>query len=486
MYSVVRSLEQAFFSEAVQNGLTTMLLDSAESADGVRTYFEGRRENILSSLRDVVFEDDETEAIGMLPSLFLELRFEWNRYNAQIQYQTMLRGAASTELMLKSSAMMLLIEVVEAHLTADVAFWVSRIAADPIEAVSARGLTMGRLLSLAHDARLSQRMTFETLDNLGAGVAQTSRPSDLRTAIDRAKELMVTDSDRLVSLRCAELQDIFELLLAEKLKGRQIPVLLQAGNVDPERTLLPEVVTVLRSIVADWLDQLFEHSLEATVKERAASAKSHHLNLKWSLDLSDQRLRFELEDDGLGRKLRLPDVRGFSHLRLRCEGEFNAGRGRLSVVCEASTFSNFMLCSIERSVGPPILLAFFVNSVVSIMRPERQPTNWLQLLTRTDGTCLPIVELSQQWPNLDLAASGPHSQYLVLHTSTHGETAWRMDAIYGQVRGVILEHQTIVGPPELIGYLATPEGFALVIDSDQMSFSENSRTQPIERAQNAA
>ncbi len=475
--TLVQSLETALRSDAIQNRLSDMLREAdwapAESLGRVRVFFEDRRESILSSLRDVVFEGDETEAICMLPSVFLELRFEWNRYNAQMQYQTMLQGAANPELMLKGAAMTFLIDVIEAHLTADVAFWVTRIAADPIGSVSARGLTVGRLLSLACDARISQRMALENLNDVGKGIEKTDALSAVSTAIDRAAELMVTESDRLVSLRCGELQDIFELLLVEKLSGRRIPALFHAGSFDPDLTLLPEVVTALRTIVADWLDQIFEHGLETTVEERAASGKSFFLNLKWSLSFSEKRLRFELKDDGLGARLRLPVARGFAHLRLICEGQFDPGRGgHLSVVCEASNFSSFMLCSMERRVGPPLLLAFFISSVVSILPPSQRISSYLPLLSLPDGVQVPIVELAQLWPNLDLAAPALQSQYLVVRALRYGEIALRVDAIPGQIRGVILANQEVLGAGEVVGYLATPQGLALVIDPDQMSLSE--------------
>jgi hypothetical protein len=491
MPGLVQALESALFSDAIKIRLAEMLGQAegvtAAGVNRVSAYFEDRRESILSSLRDVVYEGDETEAIGMLPSVFLELRFEWNRYNAQMQYQTMTLGMANPELMLKGAAMTFLIEVVELNLTADAAYWVTRIAADPIGLVSARGLTMGRLLSLARDARLSQRMALEHLNDLGKGIAQTGAMGLLRTAIDRAEALIVAESDRLVSLRCAELQDIFELLLVEKLSGRRIPALFHAGSVDPDLTLSPEVVTVLRAIAAEWLDQIFEHALEPTVEERAARGKSYHLNLKWGLSLTDKVLRFDLKDDGLGAKLRLPNTRGFAHLRLHCEAAFEAGRGgHLSVVCEASNFGSFMLCSIERSGGAPLLLAFFINAVVSILPPSPRPPSWLPLLALPDGAWVPIVELARHWPDLDLTAAGPHAQYLLLRAPRHGEMAWRMDTIHGQIRGVILERQTELGPGELIGYLATPRGLALVIDPNQMSFAELAELPRLAAPQDAA
>jgi hypothetical protein len=488
---LVQSLESAFFSDALQDRLSEMLREAdwapAESIARVRVYFNDRRESILSSLRDVVFDGDEIEAIGMLPSVFLELRFEWNRYNAQMQYQTMMQGAANPELMLKGAAMTFLIDVIEAHLTADVAFWVTRIAADPIGSVSARGLTVGRLLSLACDARTSQRMALESLNDVGKGIEKTGALSALSAAIDQAAELMVAESDRLVSLRCAELQDIFELLLVEKLSGRRIPAVFHAEDVDPDLVLLPEVVTALRSIVADWLDQIFEHALEATIEARAASGKSFLLNLQWSLSFSEKRLRFELKDDGLGTTLRLPVARGFAHLRLLCEARFTPGRGgHLSVVCEASNFSSFMLCSIERRGGSPLLLAFFISSVVSILPPNRRVSSYLPLLSMSAGVHVPIVELARLWPDLGLAAPGPHSQYLVLRASRHGELALPVDAIPGQIRGVILAHPEVLGTDEVVGYLATPQGLALVIDLDKMSLVDPSEARQLEAPPNAA
>jgi len=419
--------------------------------------------------------------------VFLELRFEWNRYNAQMQYQTMLQGAANPELMLKGAAMTFLIDVIEAHLAADVAFWVTRIAADPIGSVSARGLTVGRLLSLACDARISQRMALENLNDVSKGIEKTDALGAVGAAIDRAAELMVSESDRLVSLRCSELQDIFELLLVEKMSGRRIPAMFHADSVDPELTLLPEVVTALRSIVADWLEQIFEQSLETTVDERAASGKSFILNLKWSLSFSEKRLRFELKDDGLGARLRLPVARGFAHLRLICQAKFDSGRGgHLSVVCEASNFSSFMLCSMESRVGPPLLLAFFISSVVSILPPSQRISSYLPLLSLANGVHVPIVELKQLWPNLDLATPGLQSQYLVLRTARHGEIALRVDAIPGQIRGVILANQEVLSAGEVVGYLATPQGLALVIDPEQMSLGNPSEARHLEAPPYAA
>jgi len=61
-----------------------------------------------------------------------------------------------------------------------------------------------------------------------------------------------------------------------------------------------------------------------------------------------------------------------------------------------------------------------------------------------------------------------------------------VDAIPGQIRGVILAQQDTLGAGEVVGYLATPEGLALVIDPDQMSLGAPSATRRLEAPPYAA
>ena len=88
-----------------------------------------RLHGIAESLRDVCFDDDTTEATNMLPWIWLELRFEWMRYNLQMQYQTILQGTANPLLMARGAALSFILEAVEQHLDAESGFLVQKIAA---------------------------------------------------------------------------------------------------------------------------------------------------------------------------------------------------------------------------------------------------------------------------------------------------------------------------------------------------------------------
>ncbi|WP_373061239.1 hypothetical protein [Gemmatimonas sp.] len=85
---------------------------------------------IADSLRDVCVDDDTTEARAMLPWIWLELQFEWMRYNLQIQYQTILRGTAESVLMARGATLSYVLEELKFHLDAESASVVDKIAAD--------------------------------------------------------------------------------------------------------------------------------------------------------------------------------------------------------------------------------------------------------------------------------------------------------------------------------------------------------------------
>ena len=77
---LVADLERRMTEEVMMESLETIFLDCPQltAAERVVTAREcnDRRHGILQSLRDVVIDDDESEALLMLPAVFLELRFE--------------------------------------------------------------------------------------------------------------------------------------------------------------------------------------------------------------------------------------------------------------------------------------------------------------------------------------------------------------------------------------------------------------------------
>ena len=107
-----------------------------------------RLHGIAESLRDVCFDDDTSEAVNMLPWIWLELRFEWMRYNLQMQYQTILLGTAKPLLMARGAALSFILEAVEHHPDAESAFLVQKIAADPAGAARGAIERTDRLCSL--------------------------------------------------------------------------------------------------------------------------------------------------------------------------------------------------------------------------------------------------------------------------------------------------------------------------------------------------
>lgn len=448
---------------------------SAEERAGVVRECNERRLSILSSLRDVVIDEDESEAVLMLPGVFLELRFEWSRYNSQIQYQSVKQGSASPQLLAKGSVISLFLGLVESSLTAENAFWVNRIAVDPIACVASRGDTVKRLLEFALSARNIQRRSLDRLDEMARTLHPMSDVATLHAAIERAKDDGAVHSDRSILLQVSEIHDILELLVVERLQGRSIRVVLQQGNVDRDAGLLPEVVLALREALSGWLDKLFELSVEPTAAQREEQHKSAHLNLSWSMRLSQSRLLFELEDDGCGVLLEhpdaIPDERRWSQLRLRLTAEQTAGvGGKITISAESSSFGNFMVCAIRGQGGQDLTqIALVTTTVVSVLSAQQSVNRTLSTLRLHDGSIVPIIDFRNIWPDLNLSAPTESSVFVVVATEQSGLLALQVDEIPGPLRGAMMSLPDSVAAQTVSGVLIMANGFALVLDVDRLA-----------------
>jgi chemotaxis signal transduction protein len=483
---IVETLERQMTLGVMMASLDTIFVDypdvSPEDRAGVVRECNDRRLSILGSLRDVVIDDDESEAVLMLPGMFLELRFEWSRYNSQIQYQSVKQGAASPQLLAKGSVISLLLGIVEANLTAEDVFWVNRIAADPIASVASRGDTVKRLLQFALSARDIQRRALDRLDEMARSLRSMSDIATVHAAIERAKDEGVAHSDRAILLNVTEIHDVLELLVVEKLAGRTIRVMLQQGNVDAEVNLLPEVVLALREALSGWLEKLFEFSVEATAALREANHKSAHLNLRWNLNLAQNRLSFEMEDDGCGKLLEtpgaVPDDRRWAQLRLRITAEQAAGiGGKISISAESSSFGNFMVCAIRGPDGEDMTrIALVTTTVMSVLSAHQSVNRTLGTLRLQDGLIVPIVDFRNLWPDLNLSAPTESSVFVVITTEHSGLLALQVDEIPGSIRGAMMSLPDAVTPLTVSGVLMMADGFVLVLDTDRLAAHLKSRS----------
>jgi len=478
---IVETLERelsAINAEEAFSGLCATLpdLDEAGRAD-LAEYCRGRTASIVTSLRDVVMEGDETEAVMMLPGIFLELRFEWSRYNVQIQYQNILRGNADPLLLGRGTVVSMFVRAVEFALTAEHAFWVNRIAADPITSVAARGDTVKRLLALALSARETQKRSLECLEDLGKAVIAGTVSHGMTIAIERAKEQTVAGSDKAIVIRPSEIHDILELLIVEKLAGRQLRVVVNQGDVDARVDVLPEVVFALREVVAKWLETLLEQSVEGSATERESLGKSAHLNLRWNLRIVHTRLFFSLEDDGRGTAptiaAELPDPAVWAHLRLRIASEQTPGQGgKIMVTCEASSFSSFLICGLKFANQTSSLhIAVVTTSVLSVLSRVHRVVTSMPLMRMPDGSLIPIVDLCEAWPTLDLSPAQDSSVFLVLATERFGSIALRVDDIPEAVRAAVLTNPS--HSHDVVGFVSLKEGLAIVVDPDRLAYRVN-------------
>src|SRR6476659_5038109 len=150
--SFIQRIEQAFLLEEIRLKMDGMFkdLEGLEPAhqESIRNYTESKVLNVIQALKDVSPDGDDSEAQRLVPSLWLSWRLEWSIFNAQMQYQSMIQGAAQPELMARGAVLSYLIGILESFVDAETSYWLYKIAADPIPAVSEKAKYSTRLIDL--------------------------------------------------------------------------------------------------------------------------------------------------------------------------------------------------------------------------------------------------------------------------------------------------------------------------------------------------
>ncbi len=431
---------------------------------------EERMHGIASSLRDVCYEDDVSEAVATLPWIWLELRFEWMRYNLQMQYQTMLRGTAEPALMARGAALSHILEVVELHLDADAAFVVSKIAADPKGTAHGAIERTDRLFALMADASAGGRDAVESLlfaqDQISRHTDSVPVQHELSKAISSVIEkiggaLMVTVTDFTLALEGAVIRE---------LGGAPVRVVLNQSSPDPSVRVPTAVANGLLKAATDWFRALGSTSLSQDATSRLAAGRAAFVTVHASLEHTGDRVQLTLTDDADGTveyrpQWRLWPIRDFKLLLTQSVNQGSCIR----FGCYVTAIAEYMVLRVgeqedDAYVGVPIRM------VDHIERRERDALalHGQRLINRSSGDTLPVVDLGEAL--FGRAIDGTEATYVHVHPDGRDGIciALRVLGVDGICRGSIKGVPALLSESPLRGFVQADLRLIAVLDFDRL------------------
>lgn len=268
--------------------------------DDVRREYRERCERICAAFDDLTFDGDESEAERHIPLTWLALRYEWSRCNDQMQYQTIIKGAADTLTMARGSMLSKIAEKLEAQQTRKELFWTLKLAADPFGTVGRIPMMARRLMRLTASAGRGINEVLQEFHSVRELLALHIDDKSLLDKLDKSISRSIEMVDGSVGIELSDLHAALEAELVDQLEKAGITALIKLENADASALIPPDVSDLFFRVSQCWLRHLFEDSVERSPEEREASDKSAHLTLSWRLTRNDRRLTFVLRDDGLG------------------------------------------------------------------------------------------------------------------------------------------------------------------------------------------
>ena len=308
-----------------------------EGKERVTSYFKSMIGNLLQTFKDVTVEGDESEIEVLLPSAWLAWRLEWARYNAQMQYQAMLKGAADPELMAKGGALSYFVGQIEKFLDSETIYWLYKIAADPIPAARQRARLNERLIAITSRAGTQMREMIESLFNLRNSLKPAESDTAIVKQLDRFTNEAIAQFGRSSGLSTDDLLESMEMLAISHLSGCQLKTVVSSNHQTKNELVASDIVDCFRKVADTWFKELMATSIERTGEDRMAAGKSEHLNIECQLRQEGDFLTFEVKNDGLGRMEFKHDPTPWAKLGLSVDHTNDPGKGsKLTMRCIAS------------------------------------------------------------------------------------------------------------------------------------------------------
>lgn len=392
----------------LMTSIQQMLADVPGIEDSTREHLSltlsERVANIRQSLQDLVVEDDEMEAVTALPWLWLELRFEWMRYNAQMQYQTVFRGQADPGLMARGAALSCVLERVEQALTPEVAFFVAKLAADPMAVASAELTRNERVFDALAMAEGGSQRAFDALFKAQETILNLQADERVLASFDLATASVMEELQKCLQVNGKDFRLAVEQQLAALLPSSTVHVVLQAQFSD-EVSMPCSVAVAFRRLVQGWLQALLPRVPSA--EARLQAGRSAYLTLSFELRVQTHMAELILGDDA-GVDCALPADTGDAPTRDLAVSIAEGPTGERQLVARA-TLRNVQEYLVVRA-GPQTDDALIAIPIDAVERMETAEAEAVQIQGRalklkSDDAVVQLVDLGER-----LYASGIRSE----------------------------------------------------------------------------
>lgn len=302
--SKVQALRHALLDPAeLENAMRVVAMTpdlSAEMLGQLTHEYRERCERICNAMDDLTFDDDESEAEKHIPLTWLATRYEWSRWNDQMQYQTMLKGQADTLTMAQGSMLSKIAEKLEALQSRQELFWTMKLAADPFGTVNRIPLMAKRFMRITASAGRGVDQVIQEFQSMREVLASHMVAPELMEKLDMSISHSIECVERSVGIELYDLHATLEAELVDRLATSGVTAVIKMENKNGAELIPPEVSDLIFEVSRSWMGRLFEDCVEKSPAEREENGKCTHLTLTWRMERNDRKLTFILKDDGLG------------------------------------------------------------------------------------------------------------------------------------------------------------------------------------------
>lgn len=470
-------------SHDVRDRIRAMINDlggvSDTDATSIVDTMDARLRGIAESLRDVIFDDDTAEAHTMLPWIWLELRFEWMRYNMQMQYQTVLQGTAVPSLMARGAALSYVLEAVELHLDAESAFLVQKIAADP--AGSARGAIerTDRLFALMAAASAGGRDAVESLLMAQDQIARHTDSVPVRQELSKAVSAVIEKVGNALRVSVVDFTHALEGVLIRELGQAPVRVALTQASPDYALTIPSGVANALLKGAAEWMRALGDSSLVTDAESRMAAGRPAHVTLTAALRRDGDRVALVMSDDGDGIVDYRPNWSGWPVRELKLHLMQREGEGStVTMGCDVTSIAEYIMLRVGTGASDAII-GVPVRMVEHIEQRDESglAVHGARLVDRITGGTMQMIDLGDSL--FREAIPTANATYVLARPDgpDRPAIALRVRSVEGICRGSVKHLPTMLSNSPLRGFVQADRHIVSVLDFDRLLGREQQQGQ---------
>ena len=429
-----------------------------------------RLHGIAESLRDVCFDDDTTEATNMLPWIWLELRFEWMRYNLQMQYQTILQGTANPLLMARGAALSFILEAVEQHLDAESAFLVQKIAADPAGAARGAIERTDRLFALMAAASAGGDDAVESLLTAQDQIARHTDSQPVRQEMSKAISTVIEKVGGALRVSVVDFTHALEGTLIRHLGQAPVRVALSQESPDYNLNIPSAVANALLHAAGDWMDAIATSSLNTSADDRIAGGRPAHVTLRAALRRSGDRVELQLQDDADGTVRYRPNWRSWPIRDLKLELSQTPQVGSTMIFrCDVASVAEYLMLRVgadatDAVIGIPMRIVDHIerrDATALALQGQR-------LISRQHGGTVRLIDLGEAMFSQGIDAT----EATYVHIRPDGDegdiVALRVIAVDGVCRGSIKAMPDMLADAPLRGFVQADQRIIGIVDLDRL------------------